>query len=340
MVDDPERGKRGLEHFAQRGQQSRRRPFERAGRGKNLGDAIERSPTTLDTVPFREIAQEAGEQGRIDAGDARDRELDGKLHPIRAQRGDLDPPAKGRALAGLEIALDTFEVGFSKSRRYDQIGEELAARRRAGKAEDALRGGVEFHHAAVVIDGNDRVERGVEHRASAVDDVGRHISMVAGELDDRGIVTVCPGCGQKNRLAYGRLGDPSRCGQCKRELPPPSAPVEVARSADFDRLVASASVPVVVDYWAPWCGPCRMVAPELQKVAARQAGRMLIVKVNTDVLADLGERFQIRSIPTLAVFAGGREIARTAGARPAPEIEAFIANAVSSVGTRERETHA
>ena len=83
-----------------------------------------------------------------------------------------------------------------------------------------------------------------------------------------------------------------------------------------------------------------MVAPELQKVAARQAGRMLIVKVNTDVLADLGERFQIRSIPTLAVFAGGREIARTAGARPAAEIEAFIANAVSSTGTRERETHA
>ena len=164
--------------------------------------------------------------------------------------------------------------------------------------------------------------------------------MVTGELDDRGVVTACPACGQKNRLAYARLGDTSRCGQCKRDLPPPAAPVEVARSADFDRLVASASVPVVVDYWAPWCGPCRMVAPELQKVAARQAGRMLIVKVNTDVLADLGERFQIRSIPTLAIFAGGREIARTAGARPAAEIEAFIANAVSSTGTRERETHA
>jgi len=164
--------------------------------------------------------------------------------------------------------------------------------------------------------------------------------MVTGELDDRGIVAVCPACGQKNRLAYGRLGETSRCGQCKRELPPPAAPVEVARSADFDRLVAGASVPVVVDYWAPWCGPCRMVAPELQQVAARQAGRMLIVKVNTDVLADLGERFQIRSIPTLAVFAGGREIARTAGARPAADIEAFIANAVASAATRERETHA
>jgi thioredoxin 2 len=154
--------------------------------------------------------------------------------------------------------------------------------------------------------------------------------MVSGELDDRGVVTACPACGQKNRFAYERLGEPSRCGQCKRELPPPSAPIEVGRSADFDRLVASASVPVVVDYWAPWCGPCRMVAPELQKVATRQAGRVLVVKVNTDVLADLGERFRIRSIPTLAIFAGGREIARTAGARPAADIEAFIAQATQT----------
>ena len=95
-------------------------------------------------------------------------------------------------------------------------------------------------------------------------------------------------------------------------------------SADFDRLVARASLPVVVDYWAPWCGPCRMVAPELQKVAARRPGRVLVVKVNTDVLTDLGQRFGIRSIPTLAVFAGGKEIARTTGARPAADIEAFI----------------
>src|SRR3989454_12655637 len=164
--------------------------------------------------------------------------------------------------------------------------------------------------------------------------------MATVDFEDKGIVVACPACGQKNRLAYERLGDPVKCGKCKQELPALNTPIEVHASADFDRLIARSSIPVVVDYWAPWCGPCRMVAPELQKVAARQAGRMLIVKVNTDVLADLGERFQIRSIPTLAVFAGGREIARTAGARPAAEIEAFIANAVSSGGTRERETHA
>ena len=95
----------------------------------------------------------------------------------------------------------------------------------------------------------------------------------------------------------------------------------------FDRLVATSSLPVLVDYWAPWCGPCRMVAPELQKVAARQAGRAIVVKVNTDDLSDLGQRFGIRSIPTLAVFAGGKEAARESGARPAEEIEAFIARA-------------
>ena len=83
-------------------------------------------------------------------------------------------------------------------------------------------------------------------------------------------------------------------------------------------------MPVVVDYWAPWCGPCRMVAPELKKVARHLQGRVLVVKVNTDALSDLGERFGIQSIPTLAVFGGGKELARTAGARPANDIEAFI----------------
>jgi thioredoxin 2 len=73
-----------------------------------------------------------------------------------------------------------------------------------------------------------------------------------------------------------------------------------------------------------------MVAPELQKVAARQSGRVLVVKVNTDALSDIGQRFNIRSIPTLAIFAGGREIARTTGARPAPDIEAFIAQSVAA----------
>jgi thioredoxin 2 len=149
-------------------------------------------------------------------------------------------------------------------------------------------------------------------------------------FDDRGLIVACGTCGKKNRLAYERLGDPVHCGQCKQPLSAPDEPIELRQTADFDRLVARSSLPVVVDYWAPWCGPCRMVAPELKKVAVRQAGRAIVVKVNTDELSDLGERFNIRSIPTLAIFAGGKEVARESGARPAEEIEAFIARASRS----------
>jgi thioredoxin 2 len=154
--------------------------------------------------------------------------------------------------------------------------------------------------------------------------------MTALAADDRGVIAACPACGQKNRLAYDRLSDTVRCGRCKGELPAASVPVEVAHAADFDKLVSSASIPVVVDFWAPWCGPCRMVAPELEKVAARQAGRLLIVKVNTDAVETLGERLGIRSIPTMSVYSGGREIARTTGARPAADIEAFVTGALSA----------
>jgi thioredoxin 2 len=108
-------------------------------------------------------------------------------------------------------------------------------------------------------------------------------------------------------------------------------PVEIHQTADFDRLVSRSSLPVVVDYWAPWCGPCRMVAPELQKVAARLAGTVIVVKVNTDELTDLGQRYNIRSIPTLAVFAGGKEVTRSAGARPADQIEALIKQSTATV---------
>jgi thioredoxin 2 len=150
------------------------------------------------------------------------------------------------------------------------------------------------------------------------------------QLDDRGIVVECGSCSTKNRLRYERLHQQVRCGHCQQTIGAPSVPIDVKTAADFDRLTARASLPVVVDYWAPWCGPCRMVAPELKKVAARQAGRALVVKVNTDELTELGERFGIRSIPTLAIFAGGREVSRTAGARPAEDIERFIESAATA----------
>jgi thioredoxin 2 len=151
--------------------------------------------------------------------------------------------------------------------------------------------------------------------------------MSLAQLDERGVVVQCPTCGQKNRLAYDHLDQPGRCGACKNDLAMPAEPVDVTTSAQFDQLVSNAAVPVVVDYWAPWCGPCRMVAPEMAKVAARNAGRLLVVKVNTDALPDLGQRFGIRSIPTLAIFSGGREVSRTTGARPAADIERFVTEA-------------
>ena len=144
-------------------------------------------------------------------------------------------------------------------------------------------------------------------------------------LDARGFIIGCASCGQRNRVPFSTRE--ARCGRCKSMLSPPSEPIEVPDSPAFDALVGDARLPVVIDFWAPWCGPCRMVAPELARVAASNAGRFIVVKVNTDALPDLGERFRIRSIPTMTVMAGGREVARTTGARPAAEIESFVNSA-------------
>ena len=154
--------------------------------------------------------------------------------------------------------------------------------------------------------------------------------MTAAIGDERGVIVECASCQQKNRVAYSRLRDTTRCGKCKTELTNVAVPVEVSTAAEFDSLVSSADLPVVVDFWAPWCGPCRMVAPEIAKVATRQAGKLLVVKINTDEVEELGLRLGIRSIPTMAVFNAGKEVARTAGARPAADIEAFVSNAIGS----------
>ena len=148
-------------------------------------------------------------------------------------------------------------------------------------------------------------------------------------VDDAGVVTPCPSCGKPNRIRFERLHAKPRCAACKQEMPSPSAPAEILSVRQFDTVVRTATVPVLVDFWAPWCGPCRAVAPELEKVAHAMRGRALAVKVNTDVLPELGNSFGIRSIPTLAVFWKGSEVERVSGAIPAAEMVKLLDRAAS-----------
>ena len=147
-------------------------------------------------------------------------------------------------------------------------------------------------------------------------------------LDHRGVLTTCAACGRRARLPYAALGKQTRCGHCKAALPQPGSPIEATSSSAFDAAAESSAVPLIVDFWAPWCGPCRMVAPELEKVARAGAGKWLIVKVNTDEQQELGARYRIRSIPMLAIVHRGRELARSAGVRPAADIERFATDAL------------
>ena len=153
--------------------------------------------------------------------------------------------------------------------------------------------------------------------------------MSTGRLDRKGVIVACPQCARANRIAFGALDKTTRCGQCHTAIAAPDAPVEVDDAAAFDAASAGA-LPLIVDFWAPWCGPCRMVAPELERLARATAGRYLVVKVNTDEQTELASRFRIRSIPTLALVLNGQEIDRFAGARPAQEIQAFAERALAA----------
>ena len=144
-------------------------------------------------------------------------------------------------------------------------------------------------------------------------------------LDQNGVLITCASCGIVNRLKYAALERATKCGKCQSALPFPAEPVELTGAGLFDAVITGASVPVVVDFWAVWCGPCHMMAPELDKVAQRQAGRALVVKVDTDANPELSQRYQIRSIPTIAIFHAGREATRAAGVQPAANIEQLIA---------------
>ncbi len=129
---------------------------------------------------------------------------------------------------------------------------------------------------------------------------------------------VCPHCNAVNRVASETLGDAPACGKCKQPLFT-AHPVELTNTS-FDQHVARSDIPVLVDFWAPWCGPCRMMAPAFVEAAQRLEPEMRLAKLNTEEAQELAARYNIRSIPTLALFKGGREVARQVGAMDAANI--------------------
>jgi thioredoxin 2 len=144
------------------------------------------------------------------------------------------------------------------------------------------------------------------------------------ETDERGILIACPKCGRRNRMKYEGLGKVFRCGQCKSELRPLGEPVDVHSDLVFDALISRSALPVLVDFWAPWCGPCKMVAPEIRKVATEAAGQVLVAKDNTEELPSLARRFRVTAIPTMSIFRNGIEVAHQVGAMAAPAIRKFL----------------
>jgi thioredoxin 2 len=126
------------------------------------------------------------------------------------------------------------------------------------------------------------------------------------------MIRQCLACGKKNRTPVNHLADEGRCGSCKATLPPIAEPID-ADAALFDEILSSARVPVLIDFWAEWCGPCRMAAPEVKKTAAEMAGHAIVLKVDTEQSPAVAQRFNVMSIPNFVVMNNGRIIRQQAG---------------------------
>jgi thioredoxin 2 len=134
-----------------------------------------------------------------------------------------------------------------------------------------------------------------------------------------------------NRIALLAPGREPVCGRCKADLDTSGVPTAVDL-AGLERTVAAAPVPVLVDFWAPWCAPCRAFAPTLDRFAREQAGRLVVLKLDTEAHPAAAARFGVQAIPTLAAFRGGREVQRVSGALPLEELRRFAAAAAYGVG--------